>query len=298
MHRRKLAIVSAILAASFYAINIPISKSMLEDVDPSALASLLYLGAGIGMTFLSIAFRRKDAASRIQRSDLIYVIGMIVLDIAAPILMMKGISETYSSNASLLNNFEIVATTIIAVILFKERTSLLFLCAMLLIVVSGIILGYDGGTMTFDTGSVYIMGACLCWGLENNCTRAISGRDPFRIVSIKGIFSGLGCMIVALIAGESFPGIGFMAGGLVLGFVAYGLSIAFYVRAQRDIGAAKTSAYYSVAPFLGVMFAFLLLGERPAMTFYIALAIMVLATIMMIRDTLGSDDETVCPSPE
>ena len=108
-----------------------------------------------------------------------------------------------------------------------------------------------------------------------------------QITTIKGIFSGLGSLIVALVIGEEIPGILWIGAVLLLGFVAYGLSINFYIKAQKDLGAAKTSAYYSIAPFLGVAFGMLVLGERPAMQFYIGLIVMVIATVLMIKDTIA-----------
>jgi len=103
---------------------------------------------------------------------------------------------------------------------------------------------------------------------------------------IKGTFSGLGSLLVALMSGESIPALYGVLGALLLGFVAYGLSIYFYIMAQKDLGAAKTSAYYSIAPFLGVAFGMLILGERPAIQFYVALAVMIASTYFMIKDTI------------
>ena len=130
-----------------------------------------------------------------------------------------------------------------------------------------------------------VLGACVCWGFENNCTKMISNKSSEEIVVIKGIFSGLGSVIIALIIGENIPSIKYILAVLLLGFVAYGLSINFYIMAQKDLGAAKTSAYYSIAPFLGVAFSMILLGERPRWQFYVALGIIVISTFIMIKDT-------------
>ena len=142
---------------------------------------------------------------------------------------------------------------------------------------------------TFNIGSLFVLGACLCWGFENNCTRMISNKSSVEIVIIKGTFSGLGSLIVAFILGESLPALKWILCILLLGFVAYGLSIHFYIMAQKDLGATKTSAYYSIAPFLGVTFGLLMLGEKPQLQFYIALAIMAFATWLMGKDTAESE---------
>ena len=139
----------------------------------------------------------------------------------------------------------------------------------------------------FNVGSLLVLGAACCWGLENNCTRMLSNKSSVQITTIKGTFSGLGSLVIALVMGEKIPGILWMAAVLLLGFVAYGLSINFYIKAQKDLGAAKTSAYYSIAPFLGVAFGILLLGERPGIPFYAGLVIMIIATVLMVKDTIG-----------
>ena len=212
---------------------------------------------------------------------------MIALDIAAPILLMMGLERTSSANASLLNNFEIVATSLIAFLAFKEILSRRLQLAIALVTLASVILGFEGrSSFQFNTGSLFVMGAACCWGLENNCTRMLSEKSSVQITTIKGIFSGLGSLIVALLLGEGLPAPVWIAAVLLLGFVAYGLSINFYIKAQKDLGAAKTSAYYSIAPFLGVVFGMVFLGERPAAQLYIGLAVMILATVLIVRDTI------------
>ncbi len=290
---KKTAIFFAILAAALYAINVPLSKILMTDVAPTMLAGFLYLGAGVGIGLLLCAKKMKNKLENeqwLERKDLPYTIAMVVLDIAAPIFLMFGIANTTSANVSLLNNFEIVATSIIALVIFKEKISKRLWSGILLVVLASVILGFEGsGSFKFNIGSVFVLCACLCWGVENNCTRSISDKSSEQIVLIKGIFSGLGSIVVALILGESFPHLIYILEVMLLGFVAYGLSIKFYIMAQKDLGAAKTSAFYSVAPFLGVGFSFLILGERPTLQFYAALIIMLVSTAIMIKDTLGNE---------
>ena len=155
--------------------------------------------------------------------------------------------------------------------------------------VASVILSFEGnGAFVFNEGSLFVLGACVCWGFENNCTKRISNKSSVEIVVIKGCCSGLGSLLIALLLGENIPALSWVLAVLVLGFVSYGLSIHFYIMAQKDLGAAKTSAYYSIAPFLGVLFGMLLLGETPGMQFYVALAIMVVSTVLMVKDTLSA----------
>lgn len=289
MEQNKLkAIMFAFLAAVFYAINVPISKVLLQHVGPTTMAALLYLGAGIGIGMMSL-FNKKDRekAESLTKAELPYIVGMIVLDIAAPIFLMLGISYGSSANASLLGNFEIVATTVIALILFKEAVTKRLWVAIGLITLSSILLSFEGtDSFHFSYGSLLVIMATVCWGLENNCTRELSSKSTYQIVMLKGLCSGLGALVIALIKRESFPGIGYIAIALALGFVAYGLSIFMYVRAQNVLGAAKTSAYYAVNPLIGALLAFVFLSESLFWMYVIALIVMVIGSALVVVDTL------------
>ena len=288
MEKNKLkAIMFAFLAAVFYAINVPISKVLLQHVGPTTMAALLYLGAGIGIGIMSL-FNKKDRekAESLTKAELPYIVGMIVLDIAAPIFLMLGISYGSSANASLLGNFEIVATTVIALILFKEAVTKRLWLAIGLITLSSILLSFEGtDSFHFSYGSLLVIMATVCWGLENNCTRELSSKSTYQIVMLKGLCSGLGALVIALIKRESFPGIGYIAIALALGFVAYGLSIFMYVRAQNVLGAAKTSAYYAVNPLIGALLAFVFLSESLSWMYVIALIVMAIGSALVVVDT-------------
>lgn len=286
--RKTNAIIYAFLAAVFYAINVPISKILLREVGPTTMAAFLYLGAGIGIGILSLLNKKdRQKSERLSKKDLPFVIGMIVLDIAAPIFLMLGINYGSSANASLLGNFEIVATTIIALFIFKEVVSKRLWLAIALITLSSILLSFDGtDSLRFSYGSLFVLAATVCWGFENNCTRNISSKSTYEIVVLKGIFSGLGSLIIALIKGETFPGFIYIAAALLLGFVAYGLSIFLYVRAQNVLGAAKTSAYYAAAPFVGAFLSFVILRERLSWVYFVALMVMVAGSVLVVADTL------------
>ena len=290
MNSKSIATVYAILAAALYAINVPLSKVLLNYVDPTMMASFLYLGAGIGLFLFGIVEKligKGEKKEPLTKKELPYTIAMVILDIVAPILLMLGIARTNSANVSLLNNFEIVATSIVALVVFKEVISKKLWFAIFLVTIASIVLTFEvQSSFVFNRGSLFVLGACLCWGFENNCTKMISNKSSVEIVVIKGTFSGLGSLIVALLLGESIPAVKWLFCVLILGFVAYGLSINFYIMAQKDLGAAKTSAYYSVAPFLGVAFSMILLKERPSLQFFVALIIMIFSTILMVKDTI------------
>ena len=282
------AIFYAILAAALYALNAPVSKLLLQNVPPTMMAGFLYLGAGIGMALMGLVRSQTGHGKqelRLTKKDFPYTLGMVALDIAAPILLMIGLKRTTAANASLLNNFEIVATSLIALLVFREKIGKRLWTAIGLITLSSILLSVeDASSFQFSFGSLFVLAACICWGLENNCTRCLSKSDPLEIVVIKGFGSGIGSVIIGLVVGETLPLFSDILKILLLGFVAYGLSIYFYVYAQRDLGAAKTSAYYAIAPFIGVALSFIIFREIPGVLFFIALAIMIAGTWMVNKE--------------
>lgn len=287
MKTRNIATFYAILAAALYAVNVPASKVLLLHVPPTMMAAFLYLGAGAGLLLYGLVTGAREREEKLTKAELPYTLGMILLDIAAPILLMLGLDRTNSANASLLNNFEIVATSLIAFFVFKEALSRRLTAAIVLVTLASITLSFEGvGSFRFHSGSLLVLAAASCWGLENNCTRMLSRKSSVQITTIKGICSGFGSLVIALASGEKLPGIQWIAAVMGLGFVAYGLSINFYIRAQKDLGAAKTSAWYSIAPFLGVAFGVLLLGERPGLRFYLGFATMTAAAVLMVKDTI------------
>ena len=278
MKQKKQAIFYAVLAAALYAINAPVSKLLLTQIPSTMMAGLLYLGAGIGMLILE-KWGRKKEEQPLTRKELPYTAAMVILDIAAPIFLMIGLTRCSAANASLLNNFEIVATSLIALMVFKEAIGKRLWLAIILVTISSILLSFeDMSSLQFSWGSLFVLLACVSWGFENNCTRMLSSKNPAQIVIIKGFGSGLGAILLSLLIGERFFRIGYIMLALLLGFVAYGLSIYFYIYAQRDLGAAKTSTYYAVSPFIGAGLSLVIFHELPSVLFVVALLIMALGT--------------------
>ena len=275
---KKKAIFYAILAAALYALNAPISKLLLIRIPSTMMAGLLYFGAGSGM-FLMEKIAKNKQEQPLTKKELPFTVAMVVLDIAAPIFLMIGLTKCSAANASLLNNFEIVATSLIALFIFREVISKRLWFAIILVTLSSILLSFeDMSSLEFSWGSLFVLLACICWGFENNCTRMLSSKNPAQIVIIKGFGSGFGALVLSFIIGEYYFHIGYILLALLLGFVAYGLSIYFYIYAQRDLGAAKTSTYYAISPFIGASLSLIIFREQPSMIFLVALVIMAVGT--------------------
>ena len=271
-------IIMAILAAVLYAVSSPFSKVLLNEMPPTLMAGFLYLGAGIGMSLIAVLRRVRQAEIteiHLSKAELPYTVAMVLLDIAAPICMLIGLSVTTAANASLLNNFEIVATALIALVVFKERISKRLWIGILFVTFSSVILSFeDFSSLEFSYGSLFVLLAAVFWGLENNCTRKLSSCDPLEIVLLKGIFSGIGSIVIGLVLGERLMNLWSVIAVMALGIVSYGLSIYFYVHAQRLLGAARTSAYYAVSPFIAAFLSILIFGQMPEVTYFIALMLM------------------------
>ena len=281
-------ILLAVLAAALYALNSPLSKILLGYMPPTLMAGFLYLGAGLGMGVIALVRKargERNSEKKLTLKEFPFTLAMILLDIAAPICLLFGLKYTTAANASLLNNFEIVATAVIALFIFKEKISPRLWLGIVFVTLSCMILSFeDISGLRFSVGSLLILLACVCWGFENNCTRKISSKDPLQIVLLKGIFSGAGSVAIGLIAGERIGVLWSVFAVLGVGFIAYGLSILFYVYAQRILGAARTSAYYAVAPFIGALLSLLIFNEMPHFTYFIALAFMIIGAFLCSSD--------------
>ena len=287
-HRKYGAVFNAILAAALFGISTPLSKILLNSFSPMLMAALLYLGAGIGMLILQCIRARLghgQSEAKITKRELPWTVGMILLDIAAPIFLMMGLATTNGSTVSLLINFEIVATSMMALVFFKESIGRRLWTAIGFITISSIFLSVSSeADIVFSPGALYCLLATACWGLENNCTRMMSLKDPSQIVIIKGLSSGTGSFIVALLSRNLMIKTDLIPLALLLGFISYGLSIFFYVLAQRKLGAARTSSYYAFAPFIGTTLSIIFLRESITWNFAAGLVLMVIGTCFVVNE--------------
>lgn len=288
--------VMAFAAAALYAASAPASKLLLEQATPVFMASFLYLGAGIGMSLVGMlrkSLNNGHKETRLDRSDLTFVVLMIILDIIAPILLMIGLRMTTASNASLLNNFEIAATSMIAFMLFGEPVTKRLWKGIAVITAASMLLSLgEAGSLNFSLGSVFVLLAATAWGFENNCTRMLSLKDPLQVVVLKGLGSGAGSLIVAFLIGDAPPELKFVLYAMILGFFSYGMSIWLYVYAQRGLGAARTSSYYAVAPFIGATISYAVFHDPLSPTFLAALVLMMIGSYLAAFDGLRREKQS------
>ena len=251
----------AIAAAILFGLSTPAAKAIVGDVHPLLLAGLLYLGSGFGLGAV-IFFGRRDRV-RLKRTDMPWLLATILFGgILGPALLMWGLTQTTGSAASLLLTLEGVFTALIAWIVFREPFNLRIGLGMSAILAGAVLLALRAPSgQTGSLGALAVAGACLSWAIDNNCTSKIADVDALTLASIKGIFAGAANTVLALVAGETIRSLGFVVVSALVGFFGYGLSLVLFVLALREIGAARTGAYFSTAPFIGALVGLIVLHE-------------------------------------
>jgi len=255
---------SALLGALLFGLSTPLAKRLLGEVAPVRLAGLLYLGSGIGLTALRLAWRsRAERAVVLSCADAPWLGGAVFFGgILGPVLLLIGLEGTPASTAALLLNLEGVFTALLAWFVFRENVDRRIAAGMALIVAGGIALSRErGADLIFARGAVAISGACLCWAIDNNLTQKVAAADPLLVASIKGLAAGVVNSALAFVLDQGLPGGRALAGALLVGLVGYGFSLALFVIALRHLGTARTGAYFSLAPFIGAGTAVFLLRE-------------------------------------
>lgn len=282
--------LQALLAALLFGASAPIAKLFLGDMEPIPLAAFLYLGSGIGLLGIQLYKRinqsSMESEAQIKRTDFGWLAGAVFAGgVAAPIVMLFSLRNTSAATASLLLNFESVATTLIAVLLFKETISRRALWAVFSITLASILLSINlNDEWGLSIGALGILAACFLWGVDNNFTRNISAKDPLMIVTIKGLGAGSFSLILALILGNHLPNLGIILGAMLLGSLSYGLSIVFFIFAMRGLGAARASALFGTAPLAGMILSFLFFRDDFNLMLIVAVPLTIIGAILLMNE--------------
>jgi drug/metabolite transporter (DMT)-like permease len=290
MNPRLSAVFLALVAAALFGGATPVAKALLGAVSPFLLAGLFYLGSGLGLGICLVVrrslVRRTEPARRIQRSELPWLIGAIVAGgVAGPALLMLGLAETPAATSSLLLNLESVLTAVIAWVVFRENVDVQVFLGMVAIVAGSLLLSWpEGRAAAVPVGALLIVGACLCWAIDNNLTRKVSANDAMVIACLKGLISGPVNLAIAWATGAAAPHASAVAAAMFTGFAGYGVSLVLFVVALRHLGTARTGAYFSIAPLFGVALSLAIWPALPPATFWIAAALMALGVWLHIRE--------------
>ena len=288
--RRVYPIIQALLAAALFGVSTPLSKALLEGIRPIPLAAFLYLGSALGaMAWYGVQRLRNqeiETEASLSRIDLPWLAGALLAGgVAAPVVLMFSLDATPASTASLLLNFEGVATTLIAAALFREAIGRRIWWAIGLVTLASILLSWNPqGRFGVSFGALGVLLACILWGLDNNLTRHISAKNPVTIVAIKGFGAGLFSLLLALLTSSPFPTLLNVGGAMLLGSVSYGLSIVLFVLALRNLGAARTSALFGSAPFIGSLLSFAIFHEVPGIRFIFSFLTMMGGVVLLVGE--------------
>lgn len=279
---------AALFAALLFGVGVPMAKALLASTSPLLLAGLLYLGAGLGLAgvWWLRHGRAQTAEAALTRRDAPWLIGAVALGGAlAPALLMIGLNRTPAATASLLLNLEGVFTAVLAWVAFREHVDRRIAAGFFAIAIGGVLLSVTGEqTADASWGALAIAGACLAWGLDNNLTRKIAGADPIAIAAIKGLVAGGVNFALAIGLGAPLPGLATASAAAVLGFFAYGVSLALFVWALRALGTARTSAYFGTAPFVGAAASLFIFGQAPDVIFWSAAALMAIGVWLHLAE--------------
>ena len=278
------AIAYALASAALFGASTPLAKLLVGGIAPLALAGLLYLASGIGLG-LWLLIRRQPIV-RLPRTDWPWLAGAIAAGgIAGPALLMSGLQATGASSASLLLNLEAVFTATLAWLAFRENVDKRVFAGMLAIIAGGVLLSWQQAPrMDEVAGPLLIAAACLAWALDNNLTRRVSGGDAVTIAALKGLVAGSVNLALALAMGAYLPAPGAIALAGIVGLFGYGVSLVLFIKALRDLGTARTGAYFSVAPFFGAALGLGLLGESSSPAFWGAAALMAVGVWLHVSE--------------
>lgn len=268
----------ALASALTFGASTPLSKLLLATIPPQLLAGLLYLGAGIGLAALHLTrsvFRFPADEAPLQKSDL-PILGAVILSggIIGPLLLMLGLQRRSAASGALLLNLESLCTMAIAWIIFRENVDRRLLLGAFAILSGAALLSFNGTGFHLNGGSGLIAGACLAWGIDNNLTRKLSAADPVVIAITKGLAAGAVNTTGAILLGARLPTIPLITAAAIVGFAGIGLSLVLFVLALRHLGAARTGAYFSLAPFIGACLAVAFLGDPLTLKLLLAGALM------------------------
>ncbi len=288
--KRTFPVLQAISAALLFGANAPFAKLLLGEIEAVPLAAFLYLGSGFGLLiFRSLLtafspYERTEAP--LEKNDLPWLIGAILAGgVLAPILLLFSLRHTAASTASLLLNCEGMATVLIAALTFQEAISKRIWAAIVCITGASILVSISsGGAWGISLGAIGVMGACILWGVDNNLTRNISIKDPITIVIFKGIGAGSFSLLLAYCFDIPLPNLSVIFNAMLLGSISYGISIVLFIMAMRNLGSARTSAFFGVAPFVGVLLSFLILRETPNALFLISVPLMIMGIFLLLGE--------------
>lgn len=283
---------AALAAAALFGISTPLAKWLLGSTPPVLLAGLLYLGSGLGLAVVRVVRDRGwHTPALSSRQWLVLALAIGCGGVAAPVALLVGLSHTTAATAALLLNLEAVLTAALAWLVFGETANRRIVLGMALIVAGAVLLAWQGPARGLDWSAGLIALACLGWALDNNFTRQVASADALFVAGIKGLVAGAVNTTLAWVLGARLPGAGPIGAALLVGLASYGLSLVLFVLALRGVGAARTGAYFSTAPFFGAAAAIVAFDARTSSGFWVAATLMAIGVWLHLTEPHARDPD-------
>lgn len=289
------AALPAIGAAVLFGASTPLAKQLLGvgpvAASPWMLAGLLYLGSGLGLAVLRLLRDGGWKPAGLSRGEWPWLLGAMAFGgVLGPLLLMVGLAHTGAATASLFLNLEAVLTAVLAWLVFRENTDRRIVLGMALMVLGGGVLAWPGGeAWAVGMGPLALAGACLAWAIDNNLTRKVSASDALFLAGSKGLVAGCVNTALGVVLGATWPSAGWAGGAMLVGFLGYGLSLVLFVVSLRELGTARTGAYFSTAPFVGAMLAIAVFGEPAGAAFWAAAMLMAVGVWLHLSEHHSHD---------
>ena len=286
----------ALMSAALFGASTPLAKLLLgAGASPGLLAGLLYLGSGLGLSLflgLKAVFGVRRSEAPLRRGDWPWLVLTIVSGgVIGPLLLMIGLAQTSPASTSLMLNAESLFTMAIAWIVFRENVDRRLLVGAFAILAGAAVLSWTSGPATGGSGPFWVLGACLAWAVDNNLTRKLSAADPLQITAIKGVVAGTVNLTIALASGAALPGAAVVGAAACVGFLGYGVSLVLFVLSLRGLGAARTGAYFSTAPFLGALLSLALFHDPVSLKLLSAAILMGIGVYLHLSEQHAHDHD-------
>ena len=273
------------IAAVLFGISAPLAARLTDDVPGFSLAGLLYLGAAAAV--LPVAGRAVPSAETLHRALGRLSVAVVLGGAIGPVLLAFGLAHATPASSSLLLNLELVFTTIVAAIVFREHIGPRVAAGTVLVLVASVVLGWNGSA-DLRWGALLIAGACLCWAIDNCVTAALDELAPAHITLAKGLVAGSANLLIGLVVDGTPPLLPAM-GALLIGAFGYGISITLWVAGARELGAARGQLVFATAPFVGAVVAWTVLRDDVASAELVALAIAIGGVALVVHSDHGHE---------
>jgi len=283
---QKKAILFGLLAGLLFGIATPISKLLLASLSSYTIAGLLYFGAALAFLPYMVKNYRMDFRLALKKINSLKLLGIVTFGgVLGPLFLLAGLNSANSASVSIWLNFELVATAVLGMLLFKKHLSRYALLGILFTLSAGIIISLNED-MTGLRSGIFVVFACIFWGIDNHLTTIVDGISSKATTFIKGLVGGIVNVTLGIVLFDAMDLLQVQALlAILLGMVSYGISIVLYVSASQIIGATRGQILFSTSPLWGIIGATVLLAEP--ITWVTTVSVVLLSTGIVFSNVRG-----------